>query len=979
MLKIDKGKQLLNLKHPSPVRPPKKSVDILLSLSDADEQSNFLSKQIPKLTTDEHINLAELLKSESYRVLRADFEQCTKIISNIFTIADLTQNPILKAIALLAKANYLAIGQTEYQTAVELYNEAAAIYKDAGLEAKHAQSQIGKIYALAKLGQNEEAFEAGEIARKILLEHEEWYHLANLIMNLAIVRRRLGYDTEALSLLEEAREYYLKLGDQGIAHLFGLENNLGLILRHLGRFEESIEAHKKALSLGKLGEIVGFAQVKQNLAMTYFVQGKYNDALSLLDEAKEIFLSDKRYGHAMLVEIFTSHCLLQLRRFNEVLKKSGQAYDLFSKVNTPFEMGQVLLNQACAYCGIEDFDQALLKLDEAKSYFLRAENPIALADTNLQIAATLLRQNKTEQAFTMAKSSEQVFANYDLPVGQARACLVAAQAAIQSNQLEKAKVLIFKALTIGQEHELPAITYQGHHLSGRLAVKNNKPEKALAALQSSISELERLYGRMMIEFRADFVADKTQIYEDIVALTLKLRRPELGLQYTERAKSRALQDLLALKINLSIEARNESDIPLVNDLHKLRAERDRLYRRWETDEETGQRGETDDLLTAQHRVEQKVHKIEKRITELWHKLLIRNADYARDASMWQVRTEPIQPHLNAETVLLEYFQVQNHLVVFLVSSNSIQAVELQENIPSIQHLIQLFWLNLRAVPHSSRRQLSSQVKNAQGILKKLYKSLLAPLASEINQFKHWIVVPHGSLHYLPFHALHDENNYLLEQHEISYLPGASLLRFCKQIRSNEGGFWAIGNSYNNRLPHTVEEANKIGLAWQGNILLEEEASLAQVNEVAQKSSILHIAAHGEFRPDNPLFSGLALADGWLTTLDIFNLRLNAKLVTLSACQTGRNVIGGGDELLGLMRAFLGAGTASLVSTLWAVEDQSTALLMMNFYEELLSGASKGQALQTAQLSFLDANNAANGYEHPYFWAPFYLVGDAGNL
>ena len=77
--------------------------------------------------------------------------------------------------------------------------------------------------------------------------------------------------------------------------------------------------------------------------------------------------------------------------------------------------------------------------------------------------------------------------------------------------------------------------------------------------------------------------------------------------------------------------------------------------------------------------------------------------------------------------------------------------------------------------------------------------------------------------------------------------------------------------------------------------------------------VLHLATHADFRPDNPLFSGLALADGWLTTLDIFNLRLDASLVTLSACQTGRSVIGGGDELLGLMRSFLAAGAASLVT------------------------------------------------------------------
>jgi len=150
------------------------------------------------------------------------------------------------------------------------------------------------------------------------------------------------------------------------------------------------------------------------------------------------------------------------------------------------------------------------------------------------------------------------------------------------------------------------------------------------------------------------------------------------------------------------------------------------------------------------------------------------------------------------------------------------------------------------------------------------------------------------------------------------------------------------------------------------------------------SRILHLAAHGDFRPDNPLFSGLAVADGWLTTLDIFNLRLAASLVTLSACQTGRSVVGGGDELLGLMRAFLSAGTASLALSFWAVEDRSTARLMETFYEKMAEGYSKGAALRYAQLQFTQQQSdmdqdAAAAYAHPYFWAPFFLVGDAGPL
>jgi CHAT domain-containing protein len=179
----------------------------------------------------------------------------------------------------------------------------------------------------------------------------------------------------------------------------------------------------------------------------------------------------------------------------------------------------------------------------------------------------------------------------------------------------------------------------------------------------------------------------------------------------------------------------------------------------------------------------------------------------------------------------------------------------------------------------------------------------------------------------------------------------------------------------------LQEARTVAALFNGQVLLEDQATLTDVQRGIRRCRALHIAAHGDFRADNPLFSGLALADGWLTTLDIFNLRLKASLATLSACQTGRNVVGGGDELLGLMRSFLSAGAASLVLTCWAVEDRSTAQLMETFYQKLAHGWTKGQALRCAQLQFLrgQGEQGSADYSHPYFWAPFFLVGNAGPL
>jgi CHAT domain-containing protein len=129
-----------------------------------------------------------------------------------------------------------------------------------------------------------------------------------------------------------------------------------------------------------------------------------------------------------------------------------------------------------------------------------------------------------------------------------------------------------------------------------------------------------------------------------------------------------------------------------------------------------------------------------------------------------------------------------------------------------------------------------------------------------------------------------------------------------------------------------------------------------------------LACHAQFRPDNPLFSSLQRADGWLTVRDTYSLNLNCGLVTLSACDTGVNALAPGDELIGLTRGFLSAGSPSVLLSLWTVDDEATAQLMMRFYEDLRTTQSPSRSMRTAQIGMLKER------PHPFFWSPFVLVG-----
>jgi CHAT domain-containing protein len=191
----------------------------------------------------------------------------------------------------------------------------------------------------------------------------------------------------------------------------------------------------------------------------------------------------------------------------------------------------------------------------------------------------------------------------------------------------------------------------------------------------------------------------------------------------------------------------------------------------------------------------------------------------------------------------------------------------------------------------------------------------------------------------------------------------------RRPRRLAGGALVLGNSFAGQLPFVVREAEAVGKLLGGEVFLEDQATHEVLAARGKVHSVVHIAAHGEARLDNPQFGYVQLADGQLTTTDVFNLDLNGAIVTLSACETGLTGVSAGDELTGLSRGFLHAGASTLVQSLWRVQDRTTAGLMESFYSALRAGARSAAALRAAQLEVLASSS------HPFFWAPFQLVGD----
>ncbi|MFN8490823.1 MAG: CHAT domain-containing tetratricopeptide repeat protein [Caldilineaceae bacterium] len=938
-------------------------------------------------TADQADQVAAQLKALADEYRQSDLGRACQVIAVLFAFAAATTNPLHRALALRAQGNALGIGQSRYREAVAAYDEAAQIYRDERRPVEWAQAQIGKIDALASLDRYPEALAVGEQILQVFEEHEQWFFAAHVAINLAIsVHERRAENQQMLAKLNQALEFYQRSGVDHAYTFATIEQDRGLVLRSLGNFAEALRACQNAWQqLTELGYTIEAARVQQNIGVTLARLGRYNEALKAIEQAHQVFLADHRPRDVADAAWLMSDCLLQLRRFQEVLVVCQRIRRTYIEIGAAFDLAQTILHEASAYIGLKNYTQAVAALHEARQIFLEVGQPVWAGRADLYDAMLLYRQQQYAQSLMLAQQASQVMRAYAHPLEEAQAQLQAAHAALALQQGPLADELVNTVLATAYQQDIPQLLYEGYSIQGQLARWHGQPEQALVAYTQAIQALERLQGHIMVEYRADFSADKTVVYAEIVQLYLAQGQTAKALDYVERAKSRALLDLVAQGLDLRIHAKAAEDQHLTEALMRLRAEQNRLYRRWEerkASQATPGLAEEQAFPTAEdwQPLWQEIRTLEQQITALWNQLLVRNAAYAQEAALWQVRSEQIQPNLDADTLLLEYFVIDNEFVLFLVTSQTIYAQNLKVNYREIESLLRFLQMNLNAVA-TGAPPLALQ-EEAQELLVELYAHLLAPVAAVLAAYPHLVIVPHGILHKLPFHALYDGRTYLSERHTIRYLPNASLLPYCRRAAQPLPACMAaatqtvvtFGHTWQGHLPAAEREAHTIAGLLGGVAYTGASATLAQFQQCAPDAALLHLATHGEFRADDPLYSYLLLADGRLTTLDIFNLRLRATLVTLSACDSGQSLVGGGDELLGLLRAFLYAGAASLVVSHWRVADQTTQQLMVLFYSQLAAGESKAAALANAQRQWLATNPTL---AHPYFWAAFFLVGDGG--
>ena len=492
--------------------------------------------------------------------------------------------------------------------------------------------------------------------------------------------------------------------------------------------------------------------------------------------------------------------------------------------------------------------------------------------------------------------------------------------------------------------------------------------------------MDRILGAMTTDIEKSVKAERSWLatYEYAIVAAQKLMRDDWVFDVMERAHARAMLDLLGGR---DYSKRRENITADDREILLLKSRIDEIKDAIENERKIGRAEEMASLQRSLVLVEDASAKIQRR------------ADIARREILSSTSVEPLTTKevqmLIGEDTLISIFE---GIYMSVVTKDAVTSCEMRGHsyfeklINDFRNAIEKRGSPARSLVLEGEGQVPSNAAAVEAdarilaIGQELYRIIFKPAEKYFSKTSDRIYIVYDRKHPLiPYQMLHDGRQYMAEKYTLVYAPSVSVLKNCMERRHPMGGkLLALGNpnlgnpSYN--LAYAEDEVNKLAEIYpDSRVLAGNEASEAAVQLLAPDADILHLACHGVIDEDDPMKSHLRLTpdktnDGYLTADEIMDLNLQCALVTLSACDTGRGRILMGGDILGLTRAWIYAGTPSVLASLWKVDDRATSRLMAAFYENLKTH-DKAKSLQLAQLDMIHEGLS------PYYWAAFCLYGD----
>jgi len=900
--------------------------------------------------------------------LRADTRQALALAECAIAIARRLRNEEALGRSLRSKASALNI-MGDNRKALEFHEQALRVFRKIPNPEEEARTLIPSIQALILLGEYDKAFAAAESAKKIFQSLGNRQRIAHVEINVGNIYHRQDRFEEGLACYERAYEALVAFRDsEGLAVAL---YNMAVCLITMNDFPRALATYQRARAMCVEHEMpLLVTQADYNIAYLYYLRGEYSRAIEMLRATRE---ECEKNGDAYVLALCyldLSEIYLELNLSTEARESAHEGYLRFQKLGMGYEEAKCQAFEAMAFSQLGKALRALELFAEARPKFVREKNLVWPWLLDLYQAVVLFNEGRLFEARRLCSAAASFFDTSLLPSKAVLCHLLLARIGLRTGELPAARAECAAALNRLAALEAPMLRYQAEFLMGQVQQSSGDPSEAYGSYQRAREALETLRSSLRgEELKIAFSKNRLEVYECLVELCLGAgagpKSAEESFGYMELAKSRSLAELLVQHGN-TLPVGDTGQSELVRRVREMREELNWYYRRIEIEQ-----------LRADEPSPERIEKLQKQALAHEDKLFraFRQIPSSRAEEGLGLgdaigSLKSIQESLSPDATLIEYFSVKDQFIAAIVTRDSLEIVPVTP-VSRVVNLIRMLHFQIskfRLGADYVRTFEKSLLAAAQAHLGQLYQEVLAPLRGHLHG-THLVIVPHGVLHYLPFHALFDGSGYLIDSFTNSYAPSASIFAHCQRKSSRASGSSLILGVPDAQAPLILDEVRSVAsILPDAELLVGADANEAALREKGSHSRLIHIATHGSFRQDNPMFSGIRLGGAYLSLYDLYQLKLEAELVTLSGCATGLNVIAPGDELLGLIRGFLYAGAQSLLLTLWDVNDRSTAEFMTLFYRRLSGGANKARALQGAM------RELRQDYPHPYHWAPFTLIG-----
>jgi CHAT domain-containing protein/lipopolysaccharide biosynthesis regulator YciM len=791
---------------------------------------------------------------------------------------------------------------------------------------------------------------------------------------------------------------------------------LTTIYRSAGQYKKVLEIDQNILDLGnKQNDLESIAFAYMGMSYVNFYYGDYWKALQFYSKSINLSksLGDLRTQAIQLNNIASVYAMLLDR--TKALEYFNQSLEISRRISNQTNEIRVLLNMGNIYKELNQFERAMSNYQQA----LRLCEKIKSMDLSLifgNMADAYLMQQQYEQGIIYAQKALESARDIDDKEQEGYALRTFGNLMIGLQKYEDAIRYHQLALAIGKEIKDIQIMWESYAGLGACYEQLQENQSAIIGYKKAIALYDSV--RMNLDLASlgtSFLEDKFEAYPSIIQLLAHDGNFAEAFSYAEKYKAKLLTNIVAQG-----QAHIEQTVPdsVRQQLTKLSTQIEDLHRKLLAER---------NCVAPNQKVivdlDQQVTDCEVKKSLFLEELKKKYGAFYQLTSGDPLSIQEVQSSvLGSDQTLIEYIVGQKKISAFIAMKDTLLYLELPVTRDSLEQMLKNLSPIFDRQQKNYRPIFNAQLANFSILPSyQLYQALIKPLESFFQINHELIIVPDDLLYYLPFETLvcdisgveshydFSHARFLIEKYVVSYSPSASLLDpRLQHSQPLAKGVLAFGDpnfkvftenrslndttqhvidgirgEYLTDLPNSKLEVKSISRALSGidnKIYIGRDASEKNFRTQVGNFHILHFATHFFTNDNQPLYSKLILTrskndndDGYLHTYEIFNLKLNADLAVLSACNTGLGQLSKGEGLIGVSRAFLYAGVPSLIVSLWSVDDKTTAIIMKNFYTYLRQGKTKKQALNLARIDYL--HQAANDKRDPFYWAPFVLIGD----